>query len=147
MRAKAPRMRKLNSYGVLIVRGDPIESFLLMRHRTRYDVPKGHIDPGETQIECALRELEEETGITPDDIELDTDFCFSSTYEVQPKKFNFETCQKTTAIFLGRLLHDVEIKVTEHDGHEWRKWEPPHSIQREMIDPLLMKLEEYLSSK
>ncbi len=97
-------MRELNSYGVMIVRGDPIESFLLMRHPTRYDVPKGHIDPGETKIECALRELEEETGITSDDIGLDTDFCFSSTYEVQPKKFNFETCQKTTTVFLGRLL-------------------------------------------
>ena len=140
-------MRELKSYGVLVVRGDPIESFLLMRHPTRYDVPKGHIDPGETQIECALRELEEETGITADEIELDTDFCFSSTYEVQPKKFNFETCQKTTTVFLGRLLRDVEIKVTEHEGHEWRQWEPPHAIQRETIDPLLAKLAEYVISK
>lgn len=140
-------MRKLNSYGVVIVRGDPIESFLLMRHPTRYDVPKGHIDPGETNIECALRELEEETGITPEDIKLDTDFCFSSTYEVQPKKFNFETCQKTTTIYLGRLLRDVEIKVTEHEGHEWRKWQPPHTIQGETIDLLLAKLAEYERSK
>ena len=61
-------MRKLYSYGVLIVRGEPIDSFLLMRHATRWDLPKGHIDEGETEIQCALRELVEETGITADDI-------------------------------------------------------------------------------
>ena len=27
------------------------------------DIPKGHIDPGESPIECALRELREETSI------------------------------------------------------------------------------------
>ncbi len=140
-------MRELNSYGVLIVRGDPIESFLLMLHNTRYDVPKGHIDDGETEIECALRELHEETGITADDIELDTNFRFSATYEVQPKKFHFETCRKTTTVFLGRLLRDVEIKVTEHEGYQWRQWHPPHAIQPETIDPLLAKLAEYVGAK
>ncbi|MEL7161300.1 MAG: NUDIX domain-containing protein, partial [Bacteroidota bacterium] len=31
--------------------------------RNRWDLPKGHVDPGETNLECALRELEEETGV------------------------------------------------------------------------------------
>ena len=137
-------MRELYSYGVLVVRGDPIDSFLLMKHPTRWDFPKGHIDPGETEIECALRELCEETGIQPDDIELDTDFCFSLSYMVQPKKFKGETCQKTTTIFLGRLVRDVEIQITEHVGYRWQKWEPPHSIQAETIDPCLIALADYL---
>jgi 8-oxo-dGTP pyrophosphatase MutT (NUDIX family) len=44
---------------------------LLLRHSSvssggggHWDFPKGHIDDGETEIQTALRELEEETGIT-----------------------------------------------------------------------------------
>ena len=41
---------------------------LLLRHSSisgggHWDFPKGHIDGGETEIQTALRELEEETGI------------------------------------------------------------------------------------
>ncbi len=42
-----------------------IAEFLLI-HRPRYDdwsFPKGKLDPGETDEECALRELTEETGL------------------------------------------------------------------------------------
>lgn len=138
-------MRKLYSYGVLVVRGEPIQEFLLMKHKTRWDLPKGHIDPGETEIECALRELVEETGITSDDIELDADFSFSLSYEVRPKKLGGETCHKTTTLYLGRLLRDVEIEVTEHEGFEWRPWQPPHAIQAETIDPCLAALEAHLA--
>ncbi|MFN9976001.1 MAG: NUDIX domain-containing protein, partial [Phycisphaerae bacterium] len=50
-------MKQPLSCGFLIVKGDPIDSFLLMRHPKRWDLPKGHVDPGETEMECALREL------------------------------------------------------------------------------------------
>jgi len=39
---------------------------ILVVHRPRYDdwsLPKGKVDPGETDEECALREVEEETGL------------------------------------------------------------------------------------
>jgi len=39
---------------------------VLLVHRPRYDdwsLPKGKVDPGETDEECALREVEEETGL------------------------------------------------------------------------------------
>jgi len=39
---------------------------LLIVHRPRYDdwtLPKGKAEPGETDEECALREVEEETGL------------------------------------------------------------------------------------
>lgn len=29
-----------------------------------YDIPKGHIEENETELECAIRELKEETGIS-----------------------------------------------------------------------------------
>ncbi|MEL7266668.1 MAG: NUDIX domain-containing protein, partial [Planctomycetota bacterium] len=62
---------------MLILAGDPLKSapnaFLLMRHAKRWDLPKGHSDPGETLIQTALRETQEETGIAlnPDALEPD----------------------------------------------------------------------------
>ena len=35
-----------------------------LRSNGIYDIPKGKIDPNESPFECALRECEEETGIT-----------------------------------------------------------------------------------
>lgn len=135
---------KLKSCGVLVVRGDPVESFLLMIHPTRYDLPKGHLDRGETEIECALRELEEETAIKPEDIELDPVFRFTTSYLVRPKKRSGQLCSKTLVIFLGRLRREVEIVPTEHNSYEWRRWEPPHHIQPQTIDPLLEELADHV---
>ena len=51
----------------MIVRSGPEgELELLVVHRPRYDdwtLPKGKAEPGESDEECALREVEEETGL------------------------------------------------------------------------------------
>lgn len=141
-------MKQPRSCGFLIVKGDPIDSFLLMKHPSRWDLPKGHVDPGETDIECALRELEEETGIAADDIDVDEDFRYETRYMVKAKRYTEEDgeVEKTLLIFLGRLTNDVEIEVTEHGGYQWFDWAPPHSIQERAIDPLLDALSAYLGS-
>ena len=135
----------LKSCGFLIVRGQPVQEFLLMVHPDRLDLPKGHVEPGESDLQCALRELEEETGIGPDDIEIDPDFRFTTSYEVWKKKRQLFV-PKTTIIFLAALRRDVEIVATEHEGHQWRPWDPPHEIQAATIDPLLAALDEHLTS-
>ena len=66
-------MSEIKSCGFLIVRGKPVADFLLMRHTNRWDLPKGHVDLGENELQCALRELEEETSITTNEIEIDDD--------------------------------------------------------------------------
>ena len=140
----SPIPEKLVSCGFLIYRGDPIESFLLMEHKKRLDLPKGHVEPGESELECAYRELEEETGIKSDDIELDPDFRHTSDYVVRYKKYDRQPIPKTTVIFLARLLNPVEIDVTEHQGYQWHSWSPPHEIQAMAIDPLLAAVALYL---
>ena len=74
------------SCGFLIVRGNPIESFLLMKHSRRWDLPKGHVDEGETELQCALRELREETGIAAEDIEIDPTFSYENRYMVNQNR-------------------------------------------------------------
>lgn len=133
------------SCGFLIVRGAPLDSFLLMKHPLRWDLPKGHVDPGETEIECALRELQEETAIAPHDIEIDQNFLFENRYLVNQKRYGGRgLVEKTLKIFLGRLIRPVDIVVTEHDDFRWFNWEPPHQIQEWTIDPLLAAVNEHL---
>src|SRR5688500_15127352 len=136
-------MRQLKSCGVILFRREPVLSFLLMKHRDRWDLPKGHVDEGETDIACALRELQEETGIAAADIELEPDFCFKTVYDVQSKRFG-EACRKTLVIYLARLLRDVPIVLSEHLGYQWFSWNPPHRIQAQTIDPLLAEVERHL---
>ena len=140
-------MRQLKACGFLVTRGDPIVSFLLMEHAHRLDLPKGHVEPGESEMACALRELQEETGIAPNQIEVDPSFRFETEYEVRPERFRGERCHKTTVIFWGRLVGDVPIHPTEHAGYRWLDWRPPHQIQPETIDPLLAQLRQHLEEK
>lgn len=140
--------KKPRASGFLIVAGNPIERFLLMQHATRWDLPKGHVDAGETDMECALRELHEETGIRASDIDVDPAFLFESRYNVNGKRYGAdgETVEKTLTIHLGYLINDVEITVTEHEGFEWFEWNPPHVIQKKAIDPLLKHLSNHLQA-
>jgi 8-oxo-dGTP pyrophosphatase MutT (NUDIX family) len=52
---------------LLLAAGGLVENekgeILFMFRRGKWDLPKGKLDPGETLEECALREVEEETGV------------------------------------------------------------------------------------
>ena len=136
------------SCGFLIVRGNPIESFLLMKHPRRWDLPKGHADEGETELQCALRELYEETGISADDIEIDPTFSYENRYMVNQKRYGGKGfIEKKLLVYLARLKNPVKIKVTEHDGYRWFNWSPPHRIQDLTIDSLLETLERHLQQQ
>ena len=139
-------MRQIKACGILVTRGRPTTSFLLMRHHNRWDLPKGHLDEGESEMQCALRELREETGIGPDDIELDDTFRFTIEYDVDSKRFG-ERCHKTVVFFLARLVRDVAIAPTEHPGYQWFAWQPPHHIQPQTVDPLLAAVEAHVAAQ
>lgn len=134
-------MRQEKSCGVLCFHGN---QFLLMTRPKGYDLPKGHIEGNETELECALRELEEETGITPDKIWIDTTFRYSVTYFTVYGDTG-ELVEKTTVIFMGILREPTEIRVktAEHIGYEWHEWYPPHIIQRENINGLMAAIEQH----
>ncbi|MFP6648907.1 MAG: NUDIX domain-containing protein, partial [Pirellulaceae bacterium] len=100
-------MREVMSTGFLVIRRQPEVSFLLLRHPDRWDLPKGHLDPGETPAECALRELEEETGIGQEDISIVEDFEFRLVYPVPDRQQPSEIAEKTLLVYLAWLEHPV----------------------------------------
>lgn len=140
---KRTESNPLRSCGVLLFRSQPRDSFLLMKHANRLDLPKGHVDGDETDLQCALREMEEETGVSRSLVDIDADFRFTLQYPVKGKRTGGKWMTKTLVIFLGRLEKPVTIQHTEHLGSKWVDWNPPHEIQEQTIDPLLAEVALY----
>jgi len=117
-----------------------------MEHKDRWDLPKGHVDPGETDMEAALRELEEETGFEEGELLIDPDFCYEQRYMVSGRRYGNgnKDIEKTLRIFLATIEKPREPVVTEHIGYQWFKWKPPHSIQEWTIDPLLAQVHDHV---
>ena len=142
-------MKQVKACGFILFRHDKStdrKSFLLMKHADRLDLPKGHLEPGESDLDCALREMNEETGIAIDAVEIDRDFQYRSIYQLQSARLDNETVEKTLIIFLGWVDFNTQITITEHLGYEWIDWNPPHHIQLLTIDPLLTQVATHLDS-
>lgn len=133
--------------GVLILtRTDPVE-FLLMKHPKRWDLPKGHAEKGETSLETAIREMEEETGISPDKVSIDEDFLFEIEYPVTYKRWPDKKFTKRVSYFLGFVSKKPKLQLTEHRAAKWLRWAPPHDIQAATINPLLAAAEKHLKKQ
>jgi 8-oxo-dGTP pyrophosphatase MutT (NUDIX family) len=130
-------MRSVQSCGVLVVRLRPEPAFLLLKHGPCWDLPKGQRAEGETEIEYALRELVEETGLKPAEMQLVEGFRHESVYHPIYRRFNNERVEKTVTLFLAWLPDDRPLALTEHDGFEWLPWPPDRSFENSTIDGVL----------
>lgn len=144
---RKPIDQKVQAAGILLIcpSGQPAE-FLLMRHRDRWDLPKGHCEEGESFRQTALRETNEETGIALSSISLDPHFHFDLFYPVSYRRWGDQTFEKQVRFFLGYVDNKPALKITEHESAQWFPWNPPHQIQTKTIDPLLAAVASYLQA-
>lgn len=133
--------------GVLLLTRSTPRQFLLMKHHDRWDLPKGHAEPGECAVQTALREMSEETGILADAVTLDPTFRFRSSYPVTYRDQAGRRFEKRLTLFLGWVDEAVEIGCSEHVGHRWFAWNPPHAIQSQAVDPLLKAAAAHLGGE
>ena len=111
------RVEQERSAGIIVFRkGEEGENlYLLLDYGKYWDYPKGHLKKHEDEREAALRELEEETGIT--DIELMDDFRHEIVYFFRPPARKL--VRKTVVFFLGEVESE-RVKISdEHVGYEW----------------------------
>ncbi|MFC1630033.1 bis(5'-nucleosyl)-tetraphosphatase [Patescibacteria group bacterium] len=79
-----------------------------------WDLPKGHIENGETEIDTVKREVKEETGL--ENIELVDGFKENIKYFFT---VNGQTIFKTVAFYLAKT-HTKEVRISEeHIGYKW----------------------------
>lgn len=103
---------KERSAGLVLVR----DSKVLALHYAagHWDLPKGHIEKGESEETAALRELEEETGIT--DAEILPKFREVIHYVFHRGK---KLVSKDVVFFIGKTSEDKVTLSFEHQGHAW----------------------------
>ena len=89
-------------------------SFLLLqRKNSSWDLPKGHVERGETLEETAMREIFEETGLKP---KIVSGFSVSTSYKF---KREGKPIDKRAIFFLAESSTS-KVKVSEeHSGYKW----------------------------
>ena len=95
---------------------------LLIKHANggHWSFPKGHVEPGETEVETALREIKEETGI---DVIIDPSFREVISYS--PKK----DTQKDVIYFVARAQnYDYTPQEEEIAQIKWVEINRAHTI-------------------
>ena len=93
-------MKHEKSCGAIVYRKrDERYELLLIKHRFggHWSFPKGHVEQGENEVQTALREVKEETGL---DIELQDGFRQCVEYFPKPH------VKKLVVYFLGKALSD-----------------------------------------
>jgi 8-oxo-dGTP pyrophosphatase MutT (NUDIX family) len=118
----ATKTRQERSAGVVIFHRDGDESprqYLLLDYSKHWDFPKGHVEAGEDVTDTALRELEEETGIT--DARLVSGFSHEIEYFFRDRR---KRLVHKTVCFLLAETRSTDIRLSdEHVGFEFLPYE------------------------
>ena len=106
-------MKLEKSCGAIVIRNNNniIETLIIRMLGGHWSYPKGHVEPNETEIETAIREVKEETNL---DVTIDTRFREMTTYSPKPEVL------KDVIYFIGIAKNnDVKIQDTELSDAKW----------------------------
>jgi 8-oxo-dGTP pyrophosphatase MutT (NUDIX family) len=143
-RTRKPKAREFSAGGV-VVRGDEVVAIVPTRRAADGSrvlaLPKGHVDPGETPIEAARREVREETGIVAEPVR-----------ELGESRYWYrrdgDTIGKSVTFFLFSHVegdtadHDDEVEEVRWIGLQEATTTLSHAAEREMVSLALTYLEK-----
>jgi 8-oxo-dGTP pyrophosphatase MutT (NUDIX family) len=151
-------MLKEKSVGIILYRIDKQEGiqYLMLYLRGDYwNFPKGHLEEGESEVEGAVRELSEETGIKDakiiDGWRQQTQFLFKEKHGTKAGEF----IRKDLVLYLAELPigQHVNLLVNEGEGEKVNgyAWLPFKVASKYLkfkdIKSILAEAESFISSK
>lgn len=117
--------------------------FLVMLHddRKSWDLPKGHVEKGESMEQAARREIKEEAGIAAE---------FLPSFREQINYIFSERggrIYKTVLYFISKVGTDTRIRVSEeHDAYKWLTYDDAlKTTTYRTMKQLLPKVDDYIS--
>jgi len=114
--------KKEKSCGGVIVAGDKI--LMVLQENGVFAFPKGHVEPGETEIETAKREILEETGI---ETELDASKRVEVFYHIDDGDID-----KTVILFAGKPINGV-VTTPQAGEIEEAKWIKISEVENALV--------------
>jgi putative (di)nucleoside polyphosphate hydrolase len=109
------------------------------RYQEAWQMPQGGIDPGESPREAALRELEEETGVTPDLVAVEAETEEWVTYDLPDElvgqiwKGRYRG-QKQKWFLLRFQGNDDQVNIeTEHQEFSRWQWLPTGELVERIV--------------
>ena len=103
------------SAGFILCKKNGERKYLLLLHGSDYwNFPKGKLESGESEIDAAVRELEEETGITK--IKIVDGFTFSYDYTFNAGSLKIK---KLVKMYLAYYINGDVVISHEHKRFEW----------------------------
>lgn len=121
-RADRPSVAELAAGAVVV---EPKTRRFLVLHEpaeSRWCFPKGHVEPGETLLEAARREVAEETGLTDLDIREELGEVAYRFYQPQRDR----NVYKTSVYFLA---FTVQTQTTLEDTFDEARWELAPNVE------------------
>lgn len=93
---------------------------LLARWGNHYSWPKGHLEKGESELQCALRETEEETGFSQDLIQLEDREPVVVRYRLAKKTKRVQDGIKVVKLFYAYVKERLPVQLSrEHLQYKW----------------------------
>ena len=132
-------MKQEKSCGCIII-NDKKEVLLVHHTKGHWDFPKGHIEPGETEIQTAIREVKEETNI---DVEVNEKYRYVTEYSSK------EDVMKEVVFFLAKNINNnKQAQLEEVSEVKWFIFEEAlDKITYDTSKEILMKLKKDLEEE
>jgi 8-oxo-dGTP pyrophosphatase MutT (NUDIX family) len=127
--------QKTLSAGVIVVRNEKsVWQYLALRAYTYWDFPKGMVEQGEDPLQAAVREVEEETGIT--DLVFSWGHDFQETPPYGPGKVARYYVAQTHQTQIV-LPISPELGQPEHHEYRWVDYEAARALMAPRVVPIL----------